>query len=101
MKPENTVMRRLRAVLTKLPLMLTCAEFEAFVLDYFDGTLPAKQRATFKMHLMVCEDCQRYLAAYKRSVEMGKAAFKDPHASVPDEMPEDLVQAILAAKRTE
>jgi len=81
--------------------MLTCAEFEAFVLDYLEGSLPATQRAIFKMHLFVCKDCQRYLAAYVRSVAMGKAVFKDPSMAVPEDVPEDLVQAILAAKKAE
>ena len=101
MNSRQTAMRSLRAVLIKLPLMLTCVEFEAFVLDYFEGTLSSGQRAIFKMHLMVCQDCQRYLAAYKRSVDMGQNVFKKPYEPVPEDVPEDLVQAILAAKKAE
>ncbi len=101
MKSDNTVMRSLHRVLSKLPLMLTCEEFEEFVLDYYEGTLPARQNAVFRLHLLVCKDCQRYLAVYKRSIEMGKAAFDDPYTTVPETVPEDLVQAIVAAKKTE
>lgn len=101
MSAKGQTTRHLHGVLFKLPLMLTCAEFEEFVLDYLEGSLPATQRAVFKMHLFLCKDCQRYLAAYEHSVAMGKAAFEDPDAAVPYDVPEDLVQAILAAKRAE
>ena len=93
--------KRLHGVMFKLPLMITCGEFETFIMDYLDGTLPTAKRAVFKMHLFLCKDCQRYLAAYERSVAMGKAAFDDPGGPVPADVPEDLVQAILAAKKAE
>jgi hypothetical protein len=98
MTQRQTIVRNLRATLMKLPMMLSCAEFESFVLDYFEGALSARQYAVFKMHLMVCRDCKSYLAAYERSVAMGKEVFKEPYTPVPDDMPEDLIQAILAAK---
>ena len=82
----------------KLPLMLTCREFEDFVLDYFEETLPTKQRLIFEMHLVVCRDCRSYLAAYRRSMALGKAIFERQESPVPGDVPEDLVKAILAAK---
>ncbi len=91
-------MRKLRSAVMKLPLMLTCREFEDFVLDYFEGTLPTKQRVIFDMHLMMCRDCRGYLAAYRRSVALGKAVFEWQESLVPSDVPEDLVDAILAAK---
>ncbi len=90
--------RKAKALMAKLPMMLTCAEFEEFILDYFEGTLSGKQYAVFKVHLMLCRDCKSYIAAYERSTELGKNVFKEPYAPVPNDMPEDLVQAILAAK---
>jgi predicted anti-sigma-YlaC factor YlaD len=92
-------MGKLKSTMAKLPMMLTCAEFEAFVLDYLDGTLAKRQRLIFRMHLKVCRDCRSYLAAYERSVALGKAVFQDPESPVPGEVPEDLVKAIMAAKR--
>ena len=97
-KPQS---RRLHGAMFKLPLMITCGEFEAFIMDYLDGSLPTIKRAVFKMHLFLCMDCQRYLAAYERSIALGKAAFDDPNDPVPADVPEDLVQAILAAKKAE
>ena len=91
----------------KLPLMLTCQQVEDFLLDYVEGTLPRGQRLIFDLHLVLCRECRDYLAAYRKSVELGKAAFPQADApvpgdapdGVPGEVPEDLVQAILAAKR--
>lgn len=93
--------RRLKAAVAKLPLMLTCAEAEAFMLDYFEESLPLKQRFVFEMHLALCRECRSYLAAYRRSVALGKRVFEHPEAAPPDDVPEDLVQAILAAREAE
>ncbi len=98
MKTGHTTMRKLRSAVMKLPLMLTCREFEDFVLDYFEGTLPTKQHVIFDIHLMVCHDCRSYLAAYQRSVALSKAVFERLEDPVPGDVPEDLVEAIIAAK---
>jgi hypothetical protein len=44
-------------------------------------------------------NCVKYLAGYKATIELGRAAFDDPEAPAPDHVPEDLVRAILSAKR--
>lgn len=86
-------------MLRHLPAMITCQEFEDFVLDYLDGQLPARQRSVFEFHLKICRECRDYLAAYRRTAEIGKAAFGEPTAPVPGDVPEDLVKAILDARR--
>lgn len=78
--------------------MLTCREFEEFVLDFFENVLPLRQRTKFNAHLALCPDCRSYLAAYRRSVALGKAVFKFPDDAVSEEVPEELVKAILAAR---
>ena len=99
MTRTSTLRDKIRGQMFKLPLMLTCQQVEDFLLDYVEGTLPRGQRLIFDLHLVLCRECRDYLAAYRKSVELGKAAFPQPDASVPNEVPEDLVQAILAAKR--
>jgi len=66
--------------------------------DYLSGELPVDSRTAFDYHLGLCVNCQRYLAGYKETVKLGKRAFADDDAGVPGEVPEDLVQAILAAR---
>lgn len=81
-----------------MPMMITCAVFEGFVLAYLEDELPRRQRAVFEFHLKICRECRDYLAAYRRTVELGKAAFGDPSAEVPDTVPEDLIKAVLDAR---
>lgn len=77
---------------------MTCREFADFMADYLSGELPADSRSAFDHHLGLCVNCQRYLAGYQEAIKLGKRAFADDDAGVPADVPEDLVQAILAAK---
>ena len=78
---------------------MTCREFTDFISDYLAGDLPAGQRASFDNHLVVCDNCRRYLAQYRQSIELGREAFEDPDSAVPGNVPDDLVAAILAARK--
>ena len=77
---------------------MTCLEFADFLADYFAGDLPAPGRALFERHLEVCVNCDRYLAQYRDTVTLGRRAFEHLDAAVPDDVPDDLVEAILAAR---
>jgi predicted anti-sigma-YlaC factor YlaD len=91
--------RRIKGLmLGRMPLMITCEVFEGFILDYLEGDLSERQRAVFEFHLKICRECRDYLAAYERSMAIGKALFAEPAAPLPDEVPEDLVKAVLAAR---
>ncbi len=79
---------------------MTCREFAEFMSDYLGGELPSDVRARFDDHLARCANCRRYLASYDESVKLGKHAYDYGLAELPAEVPEDLVQAILAARRT-
>lgn len=81
-----------------VPFMLTCAELEGFLVDYLDGTLPRSQRRIFALHLLLCRACRSYLDGYRRAITLGQAVFDEPTEAVPDDVPEDLVRAILAAR---
>lgn len=97
---RNTSVRRwLKGLfLKRMHRMITCTEFEAFVLSYLDGELPARQRSVFEWHLRLCRECRDYLAAYKRTIELGRAVLGPADDSVPEDVPEDLVKAILDAR---
>ncbi len=92
-------MRKMKgAMLSWMPGMLTCMEFEIFLIDYMEGTLPAGQRRVFEFHIKICRECREYLAAYRYTIELAGRAYDDGSAPLPDEVPEDLVKAILAAR---
>ena len=93
-------MRLMRGLmLNHMPWMINCRQFEDFILAYLEGELTDKQRFVFELHLKVCRECRDYLAAYRRTVEVSRRAFDVPDAPVPEEVPEDLVKAVLAARR--
>ena len=77
---------------------MTCREFADFIIDYLNGELPSDVAASFDRHLSVCPDCHTYLADYRATVEAGKAAFADSEAQLPDDVPEELIRAILASR---
>ena len=85
-------------VLRRMPLMITCRQFEEFILAYLEGELSGRQKFVFELHINVCRECRDYLAAYKRTIEISRRAFDKPEQPVPDDVPEDLVKAILSAR---
>ena len=78
---------------------MTCRELAEFIADYLSEALPAETRAHFERHLGACSNCGMYLDGYRETVKLGQSAFQDPDAPVPDTVPEELVKAILAARR--
>ena len=80
---------------------MTCHEFIAFLMEYLSGELSASERTEFEQHLVECPDCVAYLKSYEETIRLGKAVFAEPDAPVPPEVPEELVEAILASRRRE
>ncbi len=79
---------------------ITCKELTDFLMEYLDDELDTKRRALFDQHLSICPSCVKYLATYRKTVELGKDAFRsDPDARANCDVPEGLVRAIIAARR--
>ncbi len=97
----TNVMRKAKAFMFRsLPMMINCREFEAFLIDYFEDSLPKRQRLVFEIHMKICRECHEYLVAFKRSIDVSKRVFADLDEQVPDDVPEDLVRAIIDARKT-
>ncbi len=79
---------------------MTCRDILEFLMQYLSGELTAEERAIFEEHLAICPPCVEYLKTYEETIKLGKAALSEPSESVCDEIPEELVQAILAARRS-
>ncbi len=98
----NAVARFIRDLMSSLfggtGRMISCAEFESFILDYLDNNLTPAQRGTFERHIAACGACHDYLDGYRQTVALGRAVFAAPEAEVPREVPEELVEAILKAR---
>lgn len=97
MTAPSTLRRRIKSWLHAMPGMISCSEFESFILDYFEGDLPATQRRVFERHLRFCRECRDYLAAYKATLALEKRVLADDGA-LDMEVPEDLIAAVIAAR---
>lgn len=76
--------------------MITCRELYGFLDDFLEGSLDLPTRAAFQAHLAMCRACRRYLRTYEAALAAARAAEAAPI----EEPPEELVQAILAARRS-
>ena len=81
------------------PRDLTCRELVDFLMAYLDDELDPPALESFEAHLAECEDCLRYLQSYEATVRLERQAFETPDAPLPDEVPQELVAAILEARR--
>jgi predicted anti-sigma-YlaC factor YlaD len=79
-------------------LAMDCRELVDFLMDYLDGRLPDATREVFEEHIGLCPPCQAYLETYRDTVRMGRCVCRDGE-SAPADAPEELVRAILAARR--
>jgi len=77
---------------------VTCREFADFMLDYIAGELPDDSRSLFERHLARCPKCPQYFEQYRATLAAGKEAFRHLDSELPGDVPEDLIQAILASK---
>ena len=77
---------------------MTCQELADFLMSYLDRELPEAERASFAEHLEMCPPCKAYLTTYERTVELGRSVCSDPEGPVPEGVPDELVEAILAAR---
>lgn len=78
---------------------MTCQEFVDFLAAYFDGELTSQHQALFDEHLAQCQDCANYLDSYAKTRELAKRACRMPDAPVLAEVPEELIAAILLARK--
>jgi anti-sigma factor RsiW len=78
---------------------VTCQDVAEFLMDYLNGDLAQAKRVIFEEHLTECPDCVAYLQTYEMAIKLGKAACNHGDNLIPREVPEELVQAILAARR--
>lgn len=97
----TSVRQRIRGIMFKLPLMITCVEFEDFILAYLEDELNARQRRIFELHLAVCRECRDYLAAYRTAMTVTSDVLDTQTAETLVNVPEDLVSAVLAARTSQ
>jgi anti-sigma factor RsiW len=79
---------------------VTCREFAQFLDDYLTGELEPEVCDAFDDHLAHCPSCVVYLNTYRDTLVLAKGAWAPPDVQpVPADVPEELVRAILAARK--
>ena len=77
---------------------MNCREFVDFLMRYLDGQLDAAALEIFEEHMRECPPCEVYLDTYRETIRLGKYVC-EPDGSTPEDVPEELVQAILSARK--
>jgi anti-sigma factor RsiW len=78
---------------------MKCRELAEFLYDYVNGDLAAEQRTHFEFHLGKCGNCHEYLVQYQMTITAGRIACGEMSDELPKNIPEDLVKAVLAARK--
>ena len=80
---------------------MTCQEFTDFLLAYVSDELADSEKEKFEEHLVLCPDCVAYLKSYELTVKLGERAYADAplDSDTPEDVPEELIQAILSARK--
>ena len=78
---------------------MTCQELIEFLMSFLDGELPRVEKRRFDQHLEGCPECTRYVASYRETVKLGKMICRPGDSKLPEDLPDDLIEAILAARR--
>jgi anti-sigma factor RsiW len=76
---------------------MKCREFVEFLMEYLDGALGDSERRVFEGHVERCPACVNYLETYRATIRLGGVCASEE--DVPPDVPEELVQAILSARR--
>jgi predicted anti-sigma-YlaC factor YlaD len=79
---------------------LTCRACADFLVDYLSGEMDAEVRASFEVHLDRCRNCRTYLEQYAAVIKAGQRACSRENEQAAHALPEELVQAILAAQKS-
>ena len=77
--------------------MIDCQRIADFLLDYIEGNLEDDVHTAFREHMDLCPCCVQYVETYRRTLELGRQLDEDAAAEIPDE----LVQGILEARKRE
>jgi anti-sigma factor (TIGR02949 family) len=76
---------------------ISCREVVDFLDRYLTGELDPDEVARFERHLSECPPCVAYMHTYQSARAVSRAVLKEAR-DLPDDVPEDLVQAILRAR---
>lgn len=77
---------------------MTCRELIDFLFGYVEDTLPAVEKEPFEAHLAECPQCVDYVDSYRKTMALGCTVCSEDDV-IPPQVPDELVTAILDARR--
>jgi anti-sigma factor RsiW len=80
--------------------LLTCRGLIARLADLSGADLAPEEIRESQRHLARCRSCAAYRRSYRLTVELAREAYRAPGGADGAEMPEVLIEEILAAART-
>jgi len=84
------------AMLRNGPGMITCAQFEEFLINYTEDHLTAAQLELFERHMKVCPMCRTTFTSYLKVIELGQAICKEDERNQSfSDAPQELIDAII------
>lgn len=78
---------------------MSCRELVEFLDEYLAGGMEPARVSAFNEHLAACPPCVAYMKTYQRSRTWARESLLQEKDAVPEEVPEKLVKAVLAARR--
>lgn len=76
-------------------VVLTCRKMTEMASDYLDRDLPLLARMRFRMHLLMCQHCRRYVDQLAATI----ALLRKLRTDEADSDVEETVAAVLRAQR--
>ncbi|MCZ6626658.1 MAG: zf-HC2 domain-containing protein [SAR324 cluster bacterium] len=58
--------------------MKDCENIRNFLMDYLDGVVPLGEAMMFRLHVLLCTRCRRYMNRYSESAELARNIMNDP-----------------------
>lgn len=92
-----SLMQKMMAI---MPGSISCKEVDEKLDTYMEGNLSGWDWMRFKMHFVMCKACKAYATGYAKTVGLIKSSFTDDDNQDAD-VPEDLIQAIVAQQSDE
>jgi anti-sigma factor RsiW len=78
---------------------VNCREFIDFLCAYLDRELSPEEMVRFDGHLSACPSCVAYMKTYEETIRLARRLECERDGRLPDDVPEDLVKAILASRK--
>ncbi|MBL1141240.1 MAG: zf-HC2 domain-containing protein [Proteobacteria bacterium] len=79
---------------------LGCRKVEEFLMAYLEKELSLWSRIRFRFHLLMCGNCAKYIADYKKAIDLGQQLFSNPDAIATGKVPDEILHAILSSGKT-